>query len=414
MSKPLRHARNISPTSAASTKATKQRLSGGSQAGDQTPISLGSQFGDDEYEVSQSLKKRFQDVEERRLKEWENYQRSHRSSLEQSGAKAYLDFSIADVPAGRLVVELFEDIVPLTVENFRNLVTGTPPYDPLDAANPKRDYIDSNVYHINKKGRYFCLGELHNLNLSSSHSGVFLPDENFAAVRHTTKGILSMVSRGPNTVGSAFSITLDAAPSLDFKQVVFGKVIDGLGVLDKIEAVTTNKVGTPSQPITVTFCGALTGAKPPGVFEPLIRSKPVKEAAAASAAAGHPLQTPPSTSLTPSSSKISLALGAADAHPSNAASFDTNTTPENGAAAGDALDEGSAPQTQQSEGGQVAAMREGASPEQEQQQQQATSDSNEEAPIRETPSDATPEPIGNSLSATQNPQTVAAALEQQS
>ena len=71
-----------------------------------------------------------------------------------------------------------------------------------------------------------------------------------------------MISKGPNTSGSAFSITLDKVPALDFRQVVFGKVVDGLSVLDKIEAVACAKTGVPKVPIVVSFCGVLTGKRP--------------------------------------------------------------------------------------------------------------------------------------------------------
>lgn len=268
--------RAISPTGSVpstSTAVSSRRLkgggAGGASVGDQTPMS--STTDDDEL---LQMKKKFQDVEERRLREWENYQRSHRSSLEQTAAKAFIDLSIGDVPAGRLVIELFEDIVPQTVENFRTLITGSVPYD-TESGMPKLDYLDSSVYRIDKANRYFAMGELQNCSLSST--GQHLPEENFA-IRHLHKGTLSMISRGPNKVGSAFSITLDAAPTLDFKQVVFGKVIDGFSVLEKIESIATNRVGTPQQQVTIAFCGALTGAKPPGIFEVASPSRTVKAA----------------------------------------------------------------------------------------------------------------------------------------
>lgn len=219
-------------------------------------------FGDEDDLAT--VRKRFQDVEERRLKEWENYQRSHRSSLEQTGARAFLDINIGEVPAGRLVIELYEDAVPLTVEHFRSLIMGTTPWD-VDSNGPKLDYIDSTVSRVDKANHFLMLGEFQGASISPT--GEYLKDENFA-FRHTQRGILSMASKGPNTVGSAFTITTDAAPSLDFKQVVFGKVVDGLQVLEKMETVaTTSRTGIPTTAITVAFCGALTGPKPPGQFE---------------------------------------------------------------------------------------------------------------------------------------------------
>lgn len=286
MSKGLRY-RNFSPTASSggagigSSRKVKSSV-GGSQVGDYSSNAMS--FEEDDFTA---VKKRYQDIEERRLREWENYQRSHRSSLEHSSAKAYLDIAINDVPAGRLVIELFEDVVPQTVDNFRTLITGSSPFDPSEALTvPKLDYVDSCVYRVDTgKNRCIFLGEIHGTNVAAKPSTTTssaranqqgekvttLDDENFA-IRHNQRGILSMVSRGPNTVGSAFSITLDASPALDYKQVVFGKVVDGIGLLEKIEAVPVNRVGAPQTPITITFCGALTGAKPPGVFEPIVRA----------------------------------------------------------------------------------------------------------------------------------------------
>ncbi|CUG45677.1 cyclophilin type peptidyl-prolyl cis-trans isomerase, putative, partial [Bodo saltans] len=136
-----------------SSRKIKSSVSGGSQLGDYTPSSAMS-FDEDDLQV---MKKRYQDIEERRLREWENYQRSHRSSLEHSSAKAFLDIAINDVPAGRLVIELFEDIVPLTVDNFRSLITGSSPFDPSEALTaPKLDYVDSCVYRVDT-GKSRCV-----------------------------------------------------------------------------------------------------------------------------------------------------------------------------------------------------------------------------------------------------------------
>lgn len=205
-------------------------------------------------------RRRFVDIEERRLKEWENYQRSQRSTIDQTNPKVFLDFSISDTLAGRVVIELFEDVAPLTVRNFRSLVTGDRLYDATTGI--KLDYVDSPVHRIVKGGALW-MGELNCLSLPAA--GAPLKDENFA-VRHTQRGLLSMVNCGPNTSGSAFCITLDKVPSYDFIQVVFARIVDGLSVLDKLEAVPTTRTGLPRVPVTISFCGALTGKRPTGII----------------------------------------------------------------------------------------------------------------------------------------------------
>ncbi|ESL05469.1 hypothetical protein TRSC58_06882 [Trypanosoma rangeli SC58] len=74
-----------------------------------------------------------------------------------------------------------------------------------------------------------------------------------------------MITDGPHTSGSVFGITLGPSPSLDFKQVVFGRAVDDLTLLDKLERLPLDAIGRPLVPAVVTFCGALTGPKPSGV-----------------------------------------------------------------------------------------------------------------------------------------------------
>ena len=81
-------------------------------------------------------------------------------------------------------------------------------------------------------------------------------DENFTKL-HTGPGLLSMANSGPNTNGCQFFITCTKTPWLDNKHTVFGKVIDGLITVRKMENVTTGANNRPKLDIAITQCGEL-------------------------------------------------------------------------------------------------------------------------------------------------------------
>jgi cyclophilin family peptidyl-prolyl cis-trans isomerase len=153
-------------------------------------------------------------------------------------AKEYIVLSISkspeenkEVPIGDIYISLYDNIVPKTCHNFKSL--------------SKIEYKNC-VIHRMIKGFMLQTGDYENSNGTGGASvyGKKFPDENFN-IKHTKRGLLSMANSGPDTNGSQFFITFDAAPHLDGKHVVFGEVVKGLEVLDAIEAMKTNEKDEP-------------------------------------------------------------------------------------------------------------------------------------------------------------------------
>merc|ERR1712167_566972 len=91
---------------------------------------------------------------------------------------------------------------------------------------------------------------------SLSIFGERFPDENFT-LKHDQPGLISMANSGPNSNGRQFFITCNKCDWLDNKHVVFGKVIDGLLTVRKIENMSVGGANKPKLAVTVLECGEM-------------------------------------------------------------------------------------------------------------------------------------------------------------
>lgn len=170
--------------------------------------------------------------------------------------RVFFDISIGGVPNGRVAFELYSDIVPKTVENFRALCTGE---KGVGQAGKPLHYKGSSFHRV-IKGFMIQGGDFTQGNGTGGESiyGEKFEDENFEKV-HDRPFLLSMANAGPGTNGSQFFVTTVLTPHLDKKHVVFGEVINGKSIIRQIENLKTQSGDKPLQDATIVDCGELTG-----------------------------------------------------------------------------------------------------------------------------------------------------------
>jgi peptidyl-prolyl cis-trans isomerase A (cyclophilin A) len=212
----------------------------------------------------------------------------------------YATFNIVQgaQPMGAVVIRLFEKEQPLTVANFIGLARGTKAWqDPKTRQLVKRPLYNGLTFHRVIPGFMIQGGDPLGTGMGGTEA---IKDEFSPDLRFNKTGLLAMANAGPNTGSSQFFITdRPSVPHLDGKHPIFGEVIEGQDLVEKIARVERDDSDKPRVPVimktvTIDRFPKVAPAKPAAPKPAAAKPAPAKPAAAPAAApAAKKAATPP-------------------------------------------------------------------------------------------------------------------------
>jgi peptidyl-prolyl cis-trans isomerase A (cyclophilin A) len=159
-------------------------------------------------------------------------------------------YAVFETSLGNIVCKLFEKEAPLTVENFVGLAEGTREFlNPMTGKKEKRNFYDGLVFH--RVIPQFMIQGGCPRGDGRGGPGYSFADEFHPSLRHSKAGKLSMANAGPGTNGSQFFITVAPTPHLDNRHTIFGEVVEGQDIADKISNTPRDGADKPRTPVTM-------------------------------------------------------------------------------------------------------------------------------------------------------------------
>ncbi|BGP28003.1 peptidyl-prolyl cis-trans isomerase, cyclophilin-type [Rhodotorula toruloides] len=176
--------------------------------------------------------------------------------------RVFLDFAVEGEPIGRVIFELFADVVPETAENFRALCTGSKGVNEIGIPL----WYKGCPMHRIIAGFMVQGGDFTMRNGKGGESiyGPTFEDEDLKR-EIDSEGLLCMANKGRGTNSSQFFVTLLPCPHLNGKHVVFGKVVKGYEIIVAMSKMPVDAKDHPTQLVTISHCGELerrVAAKP--------------------------------------------------------------------------------------------------------------------------------------------------------
>ena len=159
-------------------------------------------------------------------------------------------YAVLETSQGNIVCRLFEKEAPNTVANFIGLAEGTKEFsDPRSGQKTKKPFFDGLTFH--RVIPNFMIQGGCPEGSGRGGPGYKFADEFHPSLKHAKPGMLSMANAGPNTNGSQFFVTVAPTPHLDNRHAIFGEVVEGYDVVEKISKAPRNSQDRPNKEIKI-------------------------------------------------------------------------------------------------------------------------------------------------------------------